>query len=317
MSELTAFEGKNFLSLKDFTASELHMLLGFADAVKRRQKSGQSYQPLKGLTLAMIFEKPSLRTRVSFQTGMFQLGGNAIYLGPADIGLGKRESVEDVARVLSRQVNLIMARVFDHETVEELAASSQVPVINGLSDFTHPCQVVADFQTILERGKKLQGLKLAYVGDGNNVANSLVFGGIPLGVQVWTASPPGYQLSDEVRDWAESAATEAGGSLHITANVDEAAREADVLYTDVWASMGQEAEAEVRREAFRGFQINMDLLRLAKPDCVVLHCLPAHYGEEITKDVADSANSFIFDEAENRLHAQKALMVALLGRTEV
>jgi ornithine carbamoyltransferase len=263
--------------------------------------------------MAMIFQKPSLRTRVSFETGMFQLGGCALYLGPAEIGLGQRESVEDVARVLATQVDIIMARVFAHEIVETLAKYSKVPVINGLSDYTHPCQALADFQTIEEKGKQLEGLKLTYVGDGNNVANSLIFGGVTLGMQVVTASPEGYQVPAEVRQWAIAQGARSGGSLTVTTDVKAAAEKSDVLYTDVWASMGQEVEAEARREAFRGYQINLETVACAKDDVMVLHCLPAHYGEEITRDVVESSHSVIFDQAENRLHAQKALIALLAG----
>lgn len=263
--------------------------------------------------MAMIFQKPSLRTRVSFETGMFQLGGSALYLGPSDIGLGKRESVEDIARVLSAQVDIIMARVFGHEIVEELAEFSSVPVINGLSDFTHPCQALADFQTIQESGKGFEGLKLTYIGDGNNVANSLVFGGLALGMHVFTASPKGFQVSEEVQSWARQVGSETGGSLEITEDPRDAAQEADVLYTDVWASMGQESESEARRVAFSGYTIDSQLLGFAKDDAIVLHCLPAHYGDEITKEVVDSQNSRVFEQAENRLHAQKGLIALLAG----
>jgi ornithine carbamoyltransferase len=307
------FRSRHFLTLKDYSADEILAIVDFAHEVKRRQKAGESFQPMKGRMMAMIFQKPSLRTRVSFETGMFQLGGGAMYLAPSDIGLGARESVEDIARVLSRQVDVIMARVFGHSIVEDLARYSSVPVINGLSDWTHPCQVLADFQTIQERGKELQGLKLVYVGDGNNVANSLVFGGVALGAHIVTASPEGYQVSHEVQSWAKTVAEQSGGSLTVTTDLKQAARDADVLYTDVWASMGQEGEAEKRRKVFRGFQINEHLLELAKPDAVVLHCLPAHYGEEITREAADAPQSAIFDEAENRLHAQKALVALLAG----
>lgn len=307
------FRNRHFLTLKDYSADEILAILDFAHEVKRRQKGGESFQPMKGKMMAMIFQKPSLRTRVSFETGMFQLGGSAMYLGPADIGLGARESVEDIARVLCRQVDVIMARVFAHSIVEDLARFSSVPVINGLSDWTHPCQVLADFQTIQERGKELRGLKLVYVGDGNNVANSLIFGGVALGAHVVTASPTGYQVSGDVRDWAETVAEQSGGSLTVTDKLEEAARGADVLYTDVWASMGQEEEAEERRRVFEGYQINTKLLELAKPDAVILHCLPAHYDEEITREVVDAPQSAIFDEAENRLHAQKALIALLAG----
>ncbi len=307
------FRNRHFLTLKDYSADEILAILDFAHEVKRRQKSGEVFHPMKGKMMAMIFQKPSLRTRVSFETGMFQLGGSAMYLAPSDIGIGARESVEDIARVLCRQVDVIMARVFGHSIVEDLARFSSVPVINGLSDWTHPCQVLADFQTIQERGKELRGLKLVYVGDGNNVTNSLIFGGVALGAHIVTASPTGYQVSHKVQSWAETVAKQSGGSLTVTDNLREAAVDADVLYTDVWASMGQEGEAEERRRSFRGYQINEQLLEQAKPDALVLHCLPAHYGEEITREVVDAPQSAIFDEAENRLHAQKALVALLAG----
>ena len=306
-------KGRNFLTLKDFDENELSGLLEFAHEIKQKQKSGQAYDPMRGKVMAMVFQKPSLRTRVSFETGMFQLGGGAIYLGPSEIGMGQRESVGDIARVLSRQVDIIMARVFGHEILEELANASTVPVINGLSDFTHPCQALADLQTIQEQGKQLKGLKLAYIGDGNNVANSLIFGGVTLGMHIATASPPSYQVPVSVQEWAQAKASLTGGSLTVTANVSEAARDADVLYTDVWASMGQESEKAERQKAFAGYQINSEVLSLAHEDAIVLHCLPAHYGEEITEEVAYSPQSAIFDQAENRLHAQKALIVLLSG----
>lgn len=308
-------KGRDLLTLKDFTEAEIEAILEFAHVVKRKQKSAEEFHPMAGKTMAMVFQKPSLRTRVSFETGMFQMGGHAIFLGPAEIGLGARESVADVATVLARQVDLIMARVFGHEIVVEMAKAAEIPVINGLSDFTHPCQILADFQTIQERGKNLKGLKLAYIGDGNNVANSLIFGGVTLGAHIWTASPEGYEVSRDVIRWAEQKGCETGGSLTVTSNIREAACDADVLYTDVWASMGQEEEKEARLKAFEGFQIDMELLQLAREDAIVLHCLPAHYGEEITREVALSPNSAIYDEAENRLHAQKALVALLAGET--
>lgn len=306
-------KGRDCLTLKDFSAAELRTILDFAHEVKRRDKAGEDFTPMRGKVMAMIFQKPSLRTRVSFEVGMFQMGGTALYLGPSDIGLGTREPVRDIARVLSRQVDVIMARVFGHEIVEQLAEHASVPVINGLSDYVHPCQALADFQTIEERGKQLTGLKLAFIGDGNNVARSLVFGGVRLGAHVWVASPPGYELEEEILTWATREGRSSGGSLTLTNRVEDAARDADVLYTDVWASMGQEGEAQARREAFQGYQINRAVLGLAKNDAIVLHCLPAHYGEEITEEVVDSPQSAIYDEAENRLHAQKALVALLAG----
>lgn len=308
-----SIHGRDFLTLKDFTPAEIRQILDFALEVKRRQKEGERYHPMAGKMMAMIFQKPSLRTRVSFETGMFQLGGAALYLGPSDIGLGKRETVEDIARVLSSQVDVIMARVFGHDIVEDLARYSDVPVINGLSDFTHPCQALADFQTILESGKRLKGIRLTYVGDGNNVANSLIFGGILLGMHVVTASPAGYQVTESVQAWARAKGKDSGGSLTVTESVEEAVTGADVLYTDVWASMGQEEESAKRSKVFQGYQINSKALALAREDAIVLHCLPAHYDDEITKEVVDSPNSRIFDQAENRLHAQKALIALVAG----
>ena len=310
------FKGRNCITLKDFTREEIEEILEFAAEVKSRLKRGEEYRPLKGKVMAMIFQKPSLRTRVSFETGMYQLGGTALYLGPSDIGLGKRETTEDIARVLGGQVDIIMARVFGHEIVEDLGKYAGIPVINGLSDFTHPCQALADFQTIAERGKPFEGTKLTFVGEGNNVANSLVFGGVRLGMDIWVASPKGYEVTDDVVQWAEKESAVSGGSLRVTNDLAEGAEGADVLYTDVWTSMGQEAEQRVRLEAFKDYQINMDLLEMAKDDAIVLHCLPAHYGEEITREAAYSPNSAIFDEAENRLHAEKALIVKLMGGEE-
>ncbi len=306
-------KGQHFLTLKDYRADEIAELLDYARQLKRNFKQGQPSTLMDGKMMAMIFQKPSLRTRVSFETGMFQLGGSALYLGPSDIGLGARESVEDIAKVLSGQVDIIMARVFGHEIVEELAEFSSVPVINGLSDYTHPCQALADFQTIQEAGKGFEGLKLTYIGDGNNVANSLIFGGLTLGMHVFTASPEGFQVGEGVQSWAKQVSTETGGSLTVTESVEDAARGADVLYTDVWASMGQESETEARGVAFKGYTIDRRALDLAKDEAIVLHCLPAHYGDEITKEVVDSPYSRVFEQAENRLHAQKGLIALLAG----
>lgn len=305
--------GRNCITLKDFTREEIEEILRFAAKLKARLKSGDAYHPLPGKVMAMIFQKPSLRTRVSFETGMYQLGGIAIYLGPSDIGLGKRETTEDIARVLGGQVDIIMARVFGHEIVEDLARFAGIPVINGLSDYAHPCQALADFQTIAERGKHFPGTKLTFIGEGNNVANSLIFGGVRLGMHVCVASPPGYEVAEGVVAWAKQESDISGGKLTITNNVEEGASGADVLYTDVWTSMGQEAEQKKRLEAFKGYQVNSELLELAADDAIVLHCLPAHYGEEITREAAYSGQSAIFDQAENRLHAEKALIVKLMG----
>ena len=304
---------RHMISLRDYSREEIIHILDFAIDLKKRHKADEVYQPMKGKMMAMIFQKPSLRTRVSFEAGMFQLGGAAMYLGPNEVGLGKRETAEDVAKVLSRQVNVIMARVFGHDIVEGLAKYSAVPVINGLSDFSHPCQALADLQTVRERGKDFEGCQLAFIGDANNVANSLIFGGVPLGMHVVVCSPKGYQVPDEILKWAQKAGEASGGKVTVLDDPKEAAQDSDVLYTDVWASMGQEEEAAERKKKFKGYQINAGLLKLAKPDAIVLHCLPAHYGEEITHDVAHGPQSAIWDEAENRLHAQKALIALLAG----
>ncbi|MFH2203323.1 MAG: ornithine carbamoyltransferase [Elusimicrobiota bacterium] len=306
-------KNRSLTTLKDFSRDEIQHILDTAAAMKKAYKAGERPLPMRGKMMAMIFQKPSLRTRVSFETGMFQMGGAAMYLGPSDIGLGKRETTEDIAKVLSRQVDIIMARVFGHKIIEDLAKYADVPVINGLSDLAHPCQALADMQTIIERKGKLDGLKLAFIGDGNNCANSLAFGGIPFGMQVAVASPSGYKVVDEVRAWSEETGKKTGGSLVVLDDPKEAAKDADVIYTDVWASMGQEEEAEKRRQEFAGYQVNAELVKLAKPDAIVLHCLPAHYGEEITHDVAYGPQCAMLDEAENRLHAQKALITLLAG----
>jgi ornithine carbamoyltransferase len=261
----------------------------------------------------MVFQKPSLRTRVSFEMGMVHLGGAAMYLSPNEIQLGQRESVADVARVLSRYVHGIMARVFAHRDIEHLAQYATVPVINGLSDFNHPCQALADYFTAWEKLGDLKGRKLVYVGDGNNVANSLLFAGTKLGMDVTVVSPAGYEPHAGVVRLAGEFASESGSQVVISNTPAEAVRDADVIYTDVWASMGHEAEAELRKARFAGFQVNEELVARAKQDVLVMHCLPAHRGEEITDAVADGPHSALFDEAENRMHAQKAVLAALLG----
>jgi len=300
---------KDFLAITDLTTEEIHELFRLAQDLKQKQKEGKATPLLEGKTLAMIFQKPSARTRVSFEVGMYQLGGHALYLAPADIGLGKRESVADVARVLSRYNDGIMARVFGHEIVEELAQVASVPVINGLSDLFHPCQVMGDMLTILEHLGRLEGLKITYVGDGNNVANSWlnVAARIPMSLRL--AIPEGYDPDKTVF----SNAKEAGKSdILILRDPAEAVREADVIYTDVWASMGQEKEAAKRKKIFKAYQINKSLVAEAKPDVKVMHCLPAHRGDEITDGVMDGPHSIVFDEAENRLHIQKAILVMLI-----
>ena len=303
----------SYLSTRDLDAATTLDVLALARTIKSELKAGRALPLLAGKTLAMIFQKPSLRTRVSFETGMTQLGGHAIYLGPSDIQLGARETVEDIAIVLSRMSDLIMARVFGHQIVADLARYATVPVINGLSDLEHPCQILGDLLTILERKECLAGLRLVFVGDGNNVANSMLFGSALTGMHCTIACPHGYEPPAALLADARSLARASGSRLDVTADVRAACENADVLYTDVWTSMGQEAESRKRLQDFRGYQVDTALLRLARPDAVLLHCLPAHYGEEIEYAVSRTPNSAIFDQAENRLHAQKALMVAMAG----
>ncbi len=300
----------DFLSIRDFTPQEIRRLLDLACHVKARPEAYAS--ALRGKTLAMIFEKPSLRTRVSFDVGIHQLGGFPLYLSPAEIHLGKRESVYDVAKNLERMVQAIMIRTFAHEIVEKMAEHAAIPVINGLTDYSHPCQAMADYLTMLELKGRVSGLKVAFIGDGNNVAHSLMFAGAQLGANVVVATPAGYEPAADAVRWACRRAAETGGSCALTNNPVEAALGADVVYTDVWASMGQEAEAEQRRRIFRLFQVNATLFAHAKPDAIFLHCLPAHRGDEVTDEVIDSARSVVFQQAENRLHAQKAILLELM-----
>jgi len=304
----------HFLGLADMTPDELCGLLNLAIELKEEWKAGGNRPLLSGKTLGMVFQKPSLRTRVSFEMGMIHLGGQALYLSPLEIQLGKRESVPDVARVLSRYVDGIMARVFGHADILALAEYSRVPVINGLSDYNHPCQGLADFLTVIERkGWDLQGRKLVFVGDGNNVATSLLFGATLLGMDFVLAMPPGYELPADV--WALGQQFAAVGGCHLLATHDphEAVAGADVVYTDVWASMGQEAEVEERARVFMPYQVNEALVAEAKPDVIVMHCLPAHRGQEITDAICDGPHSVLWDQAENRMHAQKAILVQLLA----
>lgn len=304
---------QHFLSIADLSPDEVWAILDKARELKaERQSTGENKPLLKGKTLGMIFLKPSLRTRVSFDMAMIHLGGQALYLSPNEIQLGKRESTADVARVLSRYVDAIMARVFAHRDVEELAAYSRVPVINGLSDFSHPCQGMADLLTIYEHYNRLTGLKLAYVGDGNNVANSLLFGAAKTGMHIAVASPSGYEPKPAVVHLARKFAAESGSEILITNDPRQAVMDADVIYTDVWTSMGQEEETEQRLKIFPPYQVNSALVAQAKPGVIVMHCLPAHRGQEITDEVADGPHSVIFEQAENRMHAQKAILVSLL-----
>ena len=299
---------QHFLSLYDHSADELMELLDLAVFLKREWQTGGNRPVLAGKVLGMVFMKPSLRTRVSFEVGMKHLGGDAIYLSPNEISMGQRESIPDVARVLSGYVQGIMARVFDHAHVTELAQWSRVPVINGLSDYSHPCQIMADGLTILEHFGTLKDLKIAYVGDSNNVTRSLIFFAAKLGLTMSIASPNGYTMDDETLSKARAI----GGELIITSDPAEGVKDADVIYTDTWTSMGQEAEAAERRKVFPPYQVNAGLLKKAASRAVVMHCLPAHRGEEITDEVADGKQSVIFPQAENRLHAQKAILVKLL-----
>jgi ornithine carbamoyltransferase len=298
---------KHFLSTGSLTRDAALNLFRIAADLKQGWKSGRRPTPLTGRSFALIFEKPSLRTRVTFEVGINQLGGRGIYLSGPEIGLGTRESVPDVARNLSRWVDGITARVFAHATVEGLAKHASIPVINALSDYEHPCQAVADFFTLWERGVDLAKLKLAWIGDGNNVLNSILFLGGALGADLRVACPPGYQPDPRVLAEAQRK----GGSISVTTEPDEAVRGADVIYTDVWTSMGQEAEKTQRQEAFARYQLNAPLLAFAKSSALVMHCLPAHRGEEITDEVLDGPQSVVLDQAENRLHAQKAIIVAL------
>lgn len=303
--------GRNMISVKDFDAEELWQVLKTAEALKLENFRGQPHPVLAGKTLAMIFMKPSLRTRVSFETGMTQLGGHAIYLAPSDISLGKRETTEDIAQVLSRYCDIIMARVFGHDIVEDLAKYATVPVINGLSDREHPCQILADLQTIYEKKGCITGLNAVYSGDGNNMAHSLMYGAALLGMNMTIVTPKGYEPDAEIVTDAQAIAETTGCEIRVSNDLMESCEGADVIYTDVWASMGQEAEAEERRKFFMPYQVNMKLLEVADADCIIMHCLPAHYDEEITYDVSRTPNSVIFDQAENRMHAQNALMVLI------
>ena len=302
-------QNKHLLKLLDLSREEIHEVLDLADQLKYDQKHGIPHEVLKGKTLAMIFSKNSTRTRVSFEVGMFQLGGHALFLSNAVSQIGRGEPVQDTARVLSRYCDGIMIRTFAQQEVEDLAKYGSVPVINGLTDFSHPCQVLADLMTIREHKAKLEGLKICYIGDGNNMANSIIVGGLKCGMNVSVACPADYQPHGDVLSFA-GAVTDA--RFELTDDPMAAAKNADVIFTDVWASMGMEGEATKRQHDFVGYQVNSDLLSVAHADCMVQHCLPAHRGEEITEEVFEAHAGEIFDEAENRLHAQKAVMALLM-----
>jgi ornithine carbamoyltransferase len=303
---------KDFIELHDYTADEVRELFELARDMKKDPKKFAA--ALQGQTLAMIFEKSSTRTRVSFEVGMFQMGGHALFLSSRDIQLGRGEPIDDTARVLSRYVNGIMARTFAHKTVTDLAQYASVPVINGLTDLSHPCQIMADYFTAWEHFGELKGRKIAYIGDGNNMAHSLLFGAPKVGMDIAIATPADYAPDANVVAQAQEDAKAAGTKMLITTSIDEAVRDADIVETDVWASMGQEAEAEKRHRDFEGWIVDRRVMSLAAKDAIFLHCLPAHRGEEVAAEVIDGPQSVIYDEAENRLHVQKAIMYALMKK---
>jgi len=305
----------NFLSIRDFSPEEIRYLLDLAREMKAHPSAHAG--ALKGKTLAMIFEKPSLRTRVSFDVGIQQLGGFSLYLSRAEINLGQRESVYDISKNLERMVQAIMVRTFAHEIVEQMAEYASIPIINGLTDYSHPCQAMADYLTMTELKGDTRGLKVAYIGDGNNVCHSLMFTGAQLGANVWVATPPGFAPKDDAVKWARERGQKTGARLVLTTDAVEAATGADIVYTDVWASMGQESEVEARRRIFEPYQVNGQLFRHAKFDALFMHCLPAHRGDEVTDEVIDSAHSIVYQQAENRLHAQKAILLELMEFREV
>lgn len=305
-------KGRDYLTLKDYTPDEIKYLIQLSVDIKKKEKNGERDHPLKGKSLAMIFQKSSTRTRVSFEVGMYQLGGNALNLSPKDLQMGRGETIGDTARVLSRFVDGIMIRTYEQAEVEELAICSTIPIINGLTDSYHPTQALADMMTILEHKGKLAGIKMTYIGDGNNMANSLMIVGAKLGMEVRVASPEGYEPEEQMVKDAKCIAEENGGNIIITNDPKEAVKGVDVIYTDTWVSMGQEDDRSQKIRHFEGFQLNQDLLNLADEQAIVLHCLPAHRGEEITDEVMDGPQSVVFDEAENRLHAHKGILAALL-----
>ena len=295
---------KHLLKLMDLSEKEIIEILNLADQLKYEKKNGIEHHLLKGKTLGLIFSKSSTRTRVSFEVGMYDLGGNALFLSSRDLQIGRGEPVQDTARVLSRYLDGIMIRTFAQSEVEDLAKYGSIPIINGLTDYCHPCQVLADLMTIREHKGTLAGRKMCYIGDGNNMTNSIIVGCIKMGMEVSVACPKGYEPDADIMAWAKE-----NGKFTCTDDILEAAKDSDVLYTDVWASMGQEAEAEERKKIFKNYQINANVMSVAKSDAMVMHCLPAHRGEEITEDVLEAHANEIFDEAENRLHAQKAVLV--------
>ncbi len=309
---MSNMKGKSLISLNDLSAEEFWQIFELSASLKSKLKNGAPHRILEGKTLGMIFSKPSTRTRISFEVGIYQLGGIGMYFNQNDLQLKKSESIPDTAKVLSRFLNGIMIRTFDHQDVIDLAKNSSIPVINGLTDLMHPCQILADIFTILEKKKTIKGLKLAYVGDGNNVAHSLLHGCSKVGMDISIASPKDFQPNKEIVQESISNAKVSGSKVEIVIDPVEAVTGADVIYTDVWASMGQESEAVKRNEIFKKYQVNSDLVKHAKKDYLFMHCLPAHRGLEVVDEIADSKNSVIFDEAENRLHVQKAIMALVM-----
>lgn len=308
-----SLKGRDFLMLVDFTKEELQYLIDLAIELKRMQKAGETHHILKGKTLGMIFEKSSTRTRVSFEVGMYQLGGQGLFLSSNDLQIGRGETIWDTAQTLSRYLDGIMIRTFAHRKVVELARGATVPVINGLTDLSHPCQALADFQTIYEKRGKLEGLKIAYIGDGNNMVHSLMMGSAKLGMHMSIATPVGYEPDADLVEQTMANAAETGSRIVVCHDPKEAIADADIIYTDVWASMGQEAEQKEREIAFANYQVNDELVKYAKKDFQFMHCLPAHRGEEVSESIIDGEQSIIFDQAENRLHAQKAIMAAIMS----
>jgi ornithine carbamoyltransferase len=305
---------KDLISILDLSREEIESILNVSDMIRHKHKNREMFFPLLGKSLGMIFTKSSTRTRVSFEIGMFQLGGAALYLNPTDTQIGRGETIADTARVLSRYVDGIMIRTYKHSDVLEFGQYASVPVINGLTDDEHPCQIIADLLTIKDKKKTLKGLKVAYIGDGNNVCNSWLYAAPKADMHMAVASPKGYMPAKNVVDKAKELALAGKTQVLITESPEEAAKDADVIYTDVWASMGQEAESEKRKKEFARYQVNAELLKKAKKDCIVMHCLPAHRGEEISAEVMDGPQSVVFDQAENRLHAQKAILSLLMGK---
>jgi ornithine carbamoyltransferase len=305
-------KGKSLIEINHLSLEEIYQIFDLSRLLKNKRLTGEPHRLLEGKKLGMIFSKPSTRTRVSFEVGIFELGGTGLYFNQNDLQLKKSESVSDTAKVLSRYLDGIMIRTFDHQDVIDLAANGSIPVINGLTDLHHPCQVLADLFTILEKKQILRGLKLAYIGDGNNMAHSLLHGCSKVGMNISIASPSGYKPADAIVKESLVNSAYMGSKIEILEDPVEAVKEADIIYTDVWASMGQESEAADRKKKFQKYQVNPDMVKNAKPDYLFMHCLPAHRGDEVVNEVIDSANSVVFDEAENRLHVQKAIMALLM-----